>query len=89
MKIKEGFRMRTLGKEFIIVGEGLAQVNFNKMISLNATAAYLWESVYGKEFTSADLVKLLLDKYEVEEAVAAADVENLVKKWFEAGLIEE
>ena len=81
--------MRTLGKEFIIVGEGLAQVNFNKMISLNATAAYLWESVFGKEFTSKDLVKLLLDKYEVSEEVATADVDNLVKKWFEAGLIEE
>ena len=81
--------MRTLGKEFIIVGEGLAQVNFNKMVSLNATAAYLWESVVGKEFTSEDLVKLLLDKYEVEEAVAAADVEVLVKKWIEAGLVEE
>ena len=81
--------MRTLGNEFIIVGEGVAQVNFNKMISLNATAAYLWESVVGKEFTSADLVKLLLDKYEVTEEVAAADVDNLVKKWFEAGLIEE
>lgn len=81
--------MRSLGNEFIIVGEGLAQVNFNKMISLNATAAYLWQEVFGKEFTSEDLVKLLLDKYEVEEAVAAADVDNLVKKWFEAGLIEE
>ncbi|MBO4570954.1 MAG: PqqD family protein [Bacteroidales bacterium] len=89
MRIKEGFRMRSLGNEFIIVGEGLAQVNFNKMISLNATAAYLWQEVFGKEFTSEDLVKLLLDKYEVEEAVAAADVDNLVKKWFEAGLIEE
>ncbi len=81
--------MRTLGNEFIIVGEGVAQVNFNKMISLNATAAYLWESVVGKEFTSADLVKLLLDKYEVTEEVAAADVDNLVKKWIEAELVEE
>lgn len=81
--------MRTLGNEFIIVGEGVALVNFNKMISLNATAAYLWESVVGKEFTSADLVKLLLDKYEVTEEVATADVDNLVKKWIEAELVEE
>ncbi|MBO4769002.1 MAG: PqqD family protein [Bacteroidales bacterium] len=89
MRIKEGFKMRTLGNEFIIVGEGLAQVNFNKMISLNHTAAYLWQEVFGKEFTNADLVKLLLDKYEVTEEVATADVDNLVKKWIEAGLVEE
>ncbi|MBQ9476095.1 MAG: PqqD family protein [Bacteroidales bacterium] len=89
MRIKEGFRMRSLGREHIIVGEGLAQVNFNKMVSLNATAAYLWENVVGKEFTSADLVQLLLDKYEVTEEVASADVDNLVKKWIEAELVEE
>lgn len=81
--------MRSLGKEFIIVGEGVAQINFNKMISLNPTAAYLWEEVFGKEFTSADLVRLLLDKYEVTEEVAAADVDNLIDAWFKAGLIEE
>ena len=81
--------MRNLGNEHIIVGEGLAQVNFNKMVALNDTAAYLWESVAGKEFTSADLVKLLLDKYEVTEEVASADVDNLIKKWIEAELVEE
>ena len=81
--------MRTLGNEYIIVGEGMAQVNFNKMISLNATAAYLWEAVVGKDFTAADMVKLLLDKYDVTEEVAAADVDILVKKWIEAGLVEE
>lgn len=81
--------MRTLGNEYIIVGEGMAQVNFNKMISLNATAAYLWEAVVGKDFTAADMVKLLLDKYDVTEEVAAADVDILVEKWIEAGLVEE
>ena len=81
--------MRTLGNEYIIVGEGMAQVNFNKMISLNATAAYLWEAVVGKDFTAEDMVRLLLDKYDVTEEVAAADVDILVRKWIEAGLVEE
>ena len=56
MKIIDGFRLRKLGKEYIVVGEGLAQVNFNKMVSLNGTAAYLWESVEGRDFTVADLL---------------------------------
>ena len=89
MRIKDGFTLREIDGQHVVIGEGLSQVNFNKMISLNATAAYLWESVVGKEFTSADLVKLLLDKYEVTEEVAAADVDNLVKKWIEAELVEE
>ena len=89
MKIIEGFRLRKLGKEHIVVGEGLAQVNFNKVISLNSSAAYLWESVEGKDFSVEDLVSLLLDKYEVEEDIARRDAEALAKAWLEAGVIAE
>ena len=88
MKIVEGFKMRRLGSDIIVVGEGLAQVNFNKMISLNASAAYLWESVDGKEFDVDDLVRLLLKKYEVAEDVARRDAERLVQTWKDAGLVE-
>ena len=89
MKIIEGFRLRKLGKEHIVVGEGLAQVNFNKVISLNSSAAYLWESVEGKDFSVEDLVSLLLDKYEVEEDIARRDAAALAKAWLEAGVIAE
>ena len=89
MKIIEGFRLRKLGKEYIVVGEGLAQVNFNKMISLNESAAYLWEAVEGKDFSVADLTQMLLQRYEVEESVAEADVRALVHAWLEAGIISE
>lgn len=89
MKIIEGFRLRRLGKEFIVTGEGVAQINFNKMISLNSSAAYLWEAVEGKEFTVEDLANLLLEKYEVEESIARNDAEALAKAWVEAGIVAE
>ena len=89
MKIKEGFKLRPLGREFIVVGEGIAQVNFNKMISLNGTAAFLWKELSGKEFTVEDITKLLCGNYEVEEAVAAADAATLVENWRKAELLDE
>ena len=89
MKIIEGFRLRKLGKEHIVVGEGLAQVNFNKMVSLNGTAAYLWELVEGRDFTVADLTALLLDRYEVEAEVAERDAAALARAWVEAGIVSE
>ena len=89
MKIVEGFRLRNIGQEHIVTGEGLAQINFNKMVSLNPTAAYLWESVEGKDFTVEDLTKLLTDKYEVTEEQAAADAAALAAKWIEAGIVSE
>lgn len=88
MKLKEGFILRTICGEHVVVGEGLAQVNFNKMLSLNESAAYLWEAVAGKEFTKEDLVNLLLEKYEVSAEVATQDVEKLVDIWVEQGVAE-
>ena len=89
MKIIEGFVLRPLGEEFIVIGEGIAQINFNKMISLNSTAAFLWENVEGKDFTVEDLTKLLTDNYEVEEERAAADAAAIAAKWIEAGIVAE
>ena len=89
MKIKDGFTLRTMLGENIVVGEGLSQVNFNKLITLNETAAFLWKGVSGKEFTKEDLVKLLTDNYEVEEARAAEDVDKLLATWIKEGIAEE
>lgn len=88
MKIKDGFILRSICGEYIVVGEGLAQVNFNKMLSLNESAAYLWKEVEGKTFTREDLVQLLLDKYEVSKEQAAADVEKLTATWIQEGVVE-
>lgn len=81
--------MRQLGRDHIVVGEGVKLVNFNKMIVLNETAAYLWDSVVGKEFSADDLKGLLLEKYEVDEATAAADSIKIAQSWIEAGIVTE
>lgn len=89
MKIKEGFILRQICGEYVVVGEGLAQVNFNKMLSLNETAAYLWDAVKDKEgFTPEDLVDLLLERYEVTREKAAEDVEKLLAIWVQEGVAE-
>lgn len=89
MKIKEGFILRSICGEYVVVGEGLTQVNFNKMLSLNASAAYLWEQAQGKEFSKEDLVQFLLDQYEVSPEQAAADVDNLLAIWIKEGVVVE
>jgi hypothetical protein len=89
MKIKEGFILRSICGEYVVVGEGLTQVNFNKMLSLNESAAYLWKEIQGKDFGRDDLVKLLLDRYEVTPEQAKADVDKLIASWKEEGVVEE
>lgn len=89
MKIKEGFRMRKLVGEFIVTAEGTELVNFNRMIVLNPTAAYLWENLNGKDFTVETMVELLLEEYEVSKETAETDAVKLADSWKEAGLVEE
>ena len=88
MRIKNGFVLRTILGENVVTGEGLEQVNFSKLITLNDTAAFLWKELDGKEFDVDAMTALLTDNYEVEEAVARADSEKLCNQWKEMGLIE-
>ena len=88
MKIKDGFILRTICGDHVVVGEGLAQVNFNKMLSLNSSAAYLWESVTGKEFTVEDLTNLLTEKYDVSADKAAEDAAKVAEIWIREGVVE-
>ncbi|MCQ2163925.1 MAG: PqqD family protein [Bacteroidales bacterium] len=88
MRIKEGFKLRPLGKEHVVTCENVLLVNFNKVISLNSSATYLWESVQGKEFTADTLKDLLLEKYEVDPETAARDAAALAQQLLDAGVAE-
>lgn len=89
MKAKEGFNLRTVCGEQIIVAEGKENIDFSNIISMNETSAYLWEAIKDKEFSLEDLVELLLEQYEVDKDIASKDVEALVKQWKDAGIIDD
>lgn len=87
MKTVDFLTLRPLGSEYILIpGEG-AEVNFNKMISLNNSAAYLWQSLQGKDFDLALMSELLVDKYGIESERAASDASVLLDKWIAAGVV--
>ncbi len=88
MKIVKGFTLRSVAGEMIVSGESVAQINFNKLISLNESAAYLWSEVVGSDFTVERLAELLVAKYEIDEALAMKDATSVAKSWAEVGLIE-
>jgi hypothetical protein len=89
MKAKKGFKLRNVCGENIIVAEGIDNIDFSRIISMNESSAYLWKNIQEQSFTSDDLVRLLLDEYEVDEATAKADVGQLIQKWLDAGIISE
>lgn len=89
MKIKKGFVLRQVCGENVIVGEGLEAINFGKLLSLNETAAWLWQQASEMgDFTIDSLVVKLLDEYDVTEDVARSDVSNIVNEWVKVAVVE-
>lgn len=88
MKTRKGYSLRSLGKEFVLVAEGLEAVDFSRMISMNESAAFLWRSVEDKDFEAETLVDLLLEEYDITREVAEKDVAMLLQNWKEADMIE-
>lgn len=89
MRTKKGYRLRTLGKEYILVAEGLEVESANQMISMNASAAFLWKAVEGKEFDAEMLAQFLVDEYGIDIETAKKDVPPLLQTWEKAGIIED
>ena len=87
MRIIEGFILRNVLGQATIVGEGVGQIDFNKLITLNDSAAYLWQSVEGKEFDVQTLANLLVDKYGIDQDTALTDAKAIANKWIEIGVV--
>lgn len=89
MKIKSGFELRDVCGEKVLTPQGLGNIDFNALIALNETSAYLYEKLVGRDnFTADDMADLLLAEYEVTCEQALADCQALAEKWIEIGLAE-
>lgn len=89
MKKIEGFVMRRLGQDAMIVAESVDLVDFDRIVSLNNSAAYVWESLPDTDFTIQTITDLLLSRFDVEEEVARKDAEELANIWQKAGIVKE
>ena len=78
MKIKNGFVVREVGGENVVVPVGEMSKNFHGMINLNETGAFLWK-FFSQEHTVDEAVAALCAEYEAEESVVRADVERFVQ----------
>ena len=85
MKIKEGFLLRTIAGQTVVLPSG-GDLDFNMMITLNETGAFLWEKLQ-QETDEAALVAALLAEYDVDEPRAATAVAVFVKKLEDNGFL--
>ena len=71
---------------YIVVPTGKEMVDFNAMITLNETGAFLWERLQ-EEKTENELVEELCAEYDVSSDVAAQDIADFLKLLRDADIL--
>ena len=88
MKTKKGFMLRSVGNRHVVVAIGKASEEFNGLITLNDSGAFLWTEL-SKGCTYDELLAKMLETYEVDEATAKAGLDQFLKTARDADLIKE
>lgn len=87
MKIKEGFMLREVAGNYIVVPVGNASKKFNGMITLNETSAFLWNLLLN-DTSCEQLVDALMTEYDVSSEIAKRDVDAFINKLKEIKVLE-
>ena len=87
MRIKDGFILRNVMDEYIVMPAGAQMKEFEGVVVLNGPSAFLWEKMQS-DVTRQELVEALLAEYDVDRAVAEKDTEELLKKLDLYGVLE-
>jgi hypothetical protein len=87
MKRNEDFLLRDVAGSLVIVPVGAAVTAFPGMITLNATAAYLWELLETPQ-TEQTLAQALTERYEVTADQAAEDIKKFLGPLLEIGAVK-
>ena len=88
MRAKPGFVLRNVVDEYILMPTGDNIGHFKGTVLLNEVSAFVWGKLENP-ISREDLLKAILDRFEVEKAVASADLDALLDTLRSLGVIEE
>lgn len=74
MKIKEGYLLREVAGQFLVVPVGSQAISFNGIITLNKTGKVIWE-VLQKETSKQAIIEALTHRFEVSIEQASQDID--------------
>ena len=88
MKIKKGFVVREIAGKSVVIALGEASKSFKGMIELNGTARIIWDMIgEGKE--RDEMVKSIVDQFDVDEATAASDIDRFIAALAGANVLDQ
>lgn len=88
MKIRNGFVLRNVVDEFIVMPTGDNIAKFEGAVVLNEISAFIYRQLENP-VSRDDLLTAVLNEYDVDEATAAADLDALLDKLADMGILEK
>ena len=71
-------KIRQVVGENVVIMPGVESTDMTRVVALNESAMLLYNALAGREFEVADVVRMLVDEYEVDEDAARKDAEAWV-----------
>ena len=88
MKTRDGFILKEVAGSPVVMPTGEALVDFNMMLTLNETGAFLWERLRNGT-TKEELLDAILSEYDIDEEIAKADIDEFLGILISKKVIEE
>lgn len=86
MRLKDDFILHNTGEDFVIIATGEATKNFNGIIKLNNMGGEI-VGLLTTDISEDEIIKAIVEKYEVEYTTAKEDILNLLDSLRKAGVI--
>lgn len=87
MKIKDDFILRKVADSYVVVPVNDMTLDFNGIINLNETGAFLFELLQKGASTDV-LISSMLEEYDVTKEKAAEDIQRFIDKVKDADILE-
>ena len=88
MRRKDGLVFRQVAGERLLVPVGERVLDLNGVLTLNQTAAYIWELLDGRH-SVPEIVDAVAGEFAVEHEVADRDVGTFLRQLAELGLVDD
>ncbi len=87
MKIREGFELKEIAENYVVIPTEQNVVDFSSMIMLNEVSAFLWLQLT-EDKSERELLNAVLSEYEVDKETAEGDIKIFVKELAAAGVLD-
>lgn len=87
MKIKNDFVLRKVADSYVVVPVSSLTLDFNGVINLNETGAFLFEQLQSG-IKKDELISKMLEEYDVSKEKAITDIEDFINKLKDADVFE-